>query len=596
MGILCGNVEEFNQFCAEHAPVALDIETTGLHIYKDNLRCIAVCGIYSGAVKVWFTDNAEGLVVPQMVAHNVAYDVPFLCAHGAESKNLKVLADTMILAHQVDEEGQHGLKHLCARYFGAQDWALSDVATAADDALLPYVIQDVTMTAALYKLMVSKLEDHPGKPYEVMRMVLYAQKALLDMEYRGIPVELEDVRRLQLQLDAQILEIEDRLNLRLPESIPAGLVPANGRPKWGSTNLTRWMIYDHMGETPTRVGKPTKAYPEGAPSVAAKVLAAMPHNPVAVDVLELQKAKKLRNAFTKPIIDKAVDGRVYTSYRVTGTVTGRLACASPGPHLPGINAQQIPRDKRCRRLFKDRFKVWVEADFSQLELRVAAFMAQEKAMLNLFAEGGDIHAHMAEKLAGKGFTKEHRSMAKAVNFGFLYGMSAQGFLEYAKSSYGLDVSYDEAVDFRKKFFQAFPGLQGWYEGQHREALRLGGVLNLFGRFRHLPDVYARDDVKRALAFRQAVNAPVQSTGSDLMLLSLGEIVRSKEFREAGGELVNTVHDSVEFLCPDVGCGVFCGGVVKRIMESVGDGVGLGGLVKCDVVVADCWGGDEIAIV
>lgn len=595
MGILCTSVEEFNQFCAEHAPVALDIETTGLHIYKDKLRCIAACGIYSGAVRVWFTSAADGIRVPQLVAHNVAYDVPFLCAHGANSKDLKVLADTMILAHQVDEEGQHGLKHLCARYFGAQDWGLTDVATAGDDQLLPYVIQDVTMTAALYKLLVDKLAYHPGKPYDVMRMVLYAQKALLDMEYRGIPVELEDVRRLQIQLDAQILEIEDRLTLRLPDKVPAGLLPAKGRPKWGSTNLTRWMIYGAMGETTTRVGKPTKFYPDGAPSVAAKVLASMPHNPVAVDVLELQKAKKLRDAFTKPIIDKAVGGRVYTSYRVTGTVTGRLACASPGPHLPGINAQQIPRDKRCRRLFKDRFKVWVEADFSQLELRVAAFMAQEQAMLSLFAGGADVHAHMAERLAGEGFTKEHRSMAKAVNFGFLYGMSAQGFLEYAKSSYGLDVSYDEAVDFRGKFFQTFPGLQGWYERQHREALRLGGVLNLFGRFRHLPDVYAKDDVKRALAFRQAINAPVQSTGSDLMLISLGRIARSKEFREAGGELVNTVHDSVEFVCPDVDCARFAGGVVKQIMEGSGDDVGLGGLVRCDVVVSDCWGGDEIAV-
>src|SRR5262249_9908518 len=148
---------------------------------------------------------------------------------------------------------------------------------------------------------------------------------------------------------------------------------------------------------------------------------------------------------------------VYPSWRQIGSDAGRMSCSNP-------NMQQIPRAKDYRRCAKAPLgRVLVKADYSQIELRIAAKITGDHAMLAAYGRGGDLHTTTAQRLLGKEeVTKADRQLAKAINFGLLYGMGAQGFQRYAKSQYGLDLTLEQAATYRQAFFAAYPGLAKWH--------------------------------------------------------------------------------------------------------------------------------------
>ena len=150
-------------------------------------------------------------------------------------------------------------------------------------------------------------------------------------------------------------------------------------------------------------------------------------------------------------------GRIFAGWQQIGADSGRMACKTP-------NLQNLPRDKRYRRCFIARDgRVLVKADYSQIELRIAAKVSGDKAMLAAYQTGEDLHTLTAQHVLGiADVTKEHRQLAKAVNFGLLYGMGAKGFRLYAKSNYNLDLTEEQAGNYRDAFFKAYPGLKRWH--------------------------------------------------------------------------------------------------------------------------------------
>jgi DNA polymerase-1 len=195
----------------------------------------------------------------------------------------------------------------------------------------------------------------------------------------------------------------------------------------------------------------------------------------------------------------------------------------------------------------------VEFDYSQIELRIAAYLAREQTMLGLYSQGHDIHMAMAMRLTGKPQSEvsgHERKMAKAVNFGFLYGMGATKFMGTALSNYGILVTPEEAQAARTAFFAQFPGLLPWHARQRALAKKYKRVETPLGRVRHLPDIDSPDQGVRAEAERQAINSPVQGFASDLALLSFVRVCRA--FRKHGfkAHAIGTVHDAINFEIPN----------------------------------------------
>ena len=263
-----------------------------------------------------------------------------------------------------------------------------------------------------------------------------------------------------------------------------------------------------------------------------EVALVMSGDPAAELVLRSRAAEKRAQMISAYREAVGEDGRIHAEFDPLGTATGRFSCREP-------NLQNVGRDTEMRSCFvADPKKVLVIADYSQVELRVAAFLAKEEAMLAAFRSGEDIHSLTAGKLAGKNqkeVSEEERKLAKAVNFGLLYGMSARGLAEYGRISFGLKLEEKEAREFRRKFFEAYPGLQRWHEEARQAAAdpKVTEVRTLYGRRRWLPPPGGRMEWVR---FTALVNTPVQG--------SCGDAIKRAMVSLSDAPLVSTVHDEL----------------------------------------------------
>ncbi|AVJ51026.1 DNA polymerase [Microbacterium phage Pikmin] len=580
--------------------VICDIETTALTVGKGKILCIAFAAYDRDDALVWWPTDLSHIAqinLKRGVFHNAHFDQRWLRSYGA---TVRTEWDTMLMAHLIDENHPVGLKALGQRLLGYEDWSeenIADLASVPREEVTEYVAKDVMITRELLKWQRRHIKKNlkPGEdPVRVMKGIMIpAIEPLTQMEDNRLPVRLSLVAKTKEKVASRIEEIERELDASIPpkDRWPNWLQKTT--PKWGATNWTKWWLYEYQGAMCPSRGKATKTWPEGNPSLSQEALSKIDH-PAARLLSERSTLYKNLTGFLVPLLERTTEGRVSTSFNLTGTVTGRLSSASPGDDNPGINSQQIPRDKATRNLFGEKGMAWIEADYSQLELRVAAVMANEKTMMGLFDQNEDIHTYMAKRLVrSDDITKEHRSLAKGVNFGFLYGMQSKHFANYLQESYGVIITQKEAEVFREEYFANFSGLPPWYRKQRAIAIEHGGVPNAFGRFRHLPRVYNDDYWVQENAFRQAINAPVQSTGSDFMLISLARIADDLWLRDMGAKLVTTVHDSVCLIAPYKTARKVAKRI-KEIMEMADDGLKQKFFLKADVTISHYWGGEALA--
>jgi DNA polymerase I-like protein with 3'-5' exonuclease and polymerase domains len=231
-------------------------------------------------------------------------------------------------------------------------------------------------------------------------------------------------------------------------------------------------------------------------------------------------------------------GHVHPSYRLDKTNTGRTSSQEP-------NGQNIPKRGEFAKTYRKSFKATpgyrrVDCDLSQIELRLVAWMANEREMLRVYAEGGDIHTETAQAtlkisiddwmLLDGGTKKDNRTKAKAVNFGFVYGMGWRGFKGYAKTQYGVEYTDREAEETRTLYFRKYPGLVPWHKRMKEWAHKTGFVRSLHGALRRLPSIWSNDESAVAMAERQAVNAPIQRFGSDLGVIAATMLERHADPR------------------------------------------------------------------
>lgn len=473
--------------------------------------------------------------------------------------------DTMLAAHLLDENRAKGLKPLARSLLNVPPWDM-DVKNLQDEPIkkvLKYNALDTWYTAHLYFIFRDQLKERPRLANLFLRMSMPATNIFTEIERKGIWVDRE-ILQTNAKISRDTLEgIDAELMTHVPprDEWPANLKEVN----FNASNFARWLLFEHLGLPVIARGKDKEDGSPGNPSMAEGVLQMLnkrhPH-PVLTLLLSRVKWQKFSSSFFSSYLDQIDDkDRIHTTFKLTGTVTGRLSSGKGDADKVtgrvsnrGVNLQQVPRDKFVKGIFGGApGSVFLECDYSQVELRVAAAIAREPTMISLYQNGEDIHMATAMKMTGKPksqVTGDERKKAKPVNFGFLYGMSANTFVDTAWNNYGVEVTPHEAEVFRRAYFEQFPMLLEWHRKQRALAQKYGRVESPLGRVRHLPDVYSPDRKVAAEAGRQAINSPVQSFASDLAILALVNISRDFKRRGLKALSVGAVHDALNFEVPE----------------------------------------------
>lgn len=441
--------------------------------------------------------------------------------------------DTMLAVHVLDENRLKGLKPLSQIELGSDGYDLDkdkkqDLFNQPWRQVAIYNGKDTDYEHRLYHRFRKQLQlpEHARDARLFTKLLMPASNMLAQVEHNGVWMDPE-------RLDDRYQQV-----LRQLARTKRFLVNRAGAPP--SINLNspqqvgRWLFGD-LGLTPVFINAKS-----GNPSTnEATILRLARENKSVRALLLYRQWAKYESTYLRPWLHKR-DGnsRFHPNFKPDGTVTGRLSG----------DFQQVPRNPLIRSIVgAPPGWVIVKADFSQIELRIAAMLADERNMLRVFHEGGDIHLATAVAITRKrpqDVSKEGRKKAKPVNFGYLYGMGWQKFVSYAFDNYGVVVTDEEAREFRNRYFEMWPALLAWHERQRRLVRRYSRVVSPLGRTRHLPDVHSGDRGVRAEAERQAINSPVQSCASDLMLDAMVELHGTLPPRKAF--IIATIHDEILF--------------------------------------------------
>lgn len=512
--------------------------------------------------------------VPRRVAHNAKFDTKWMQHFTEDETSLfqngfRPTFDTIIAAALLDENRSKGLKPLAQMLLGAEPWGIDtkDLLNTPLDDVLTYNGLDTWHTLRLYFVLRAELQKQPRIGRLFKHLMMPAIQELVPVERRGVYVDQDVLHRNWNTVKATLERIHNDLDAFLPplEDNPhAVYAKRTGELKstgvnWNPSNFLRWFLFEWLGLPVIARGKVKDDGRAGDPSTAEAVMMVLAEQSEAAKLLLERVAwNKFDTSFFAPWSEQIdSNSRIHSVFKPWGTVTGRLSSGKEDQekvtgqkNYRGVNLQQVPRNKLLRGVFGAApGHIFIEADYSQVELRVAAYLARERTMLHLYATGQDIHMATAMRMTGKPahlVTKDERKKAKAVNFGFLYGMGWRKFVQTAWENYGLRVTEDEAKAFRVAFFEQFPGLLPWHAKQRRLAHTYGRVESPMGRVRHLPDIYSPDQGVAAEAERQAINSPVQAFASDMALLSLVQLGR--RFRAEGLRAwpIGAVHDAVNF--------------------------------------------------
>jgi DNA polymerase-1 len=333
--------------------------------------------------------------------------------------------------------------------------------------------------------------------------------------------------------------------------------------------MVNWSSPQQVAEVLTRIGHPVE-------STADEVLATIDH-PIADLLRQHREASKKATTYGNPWVAKHVaeDGRVYPRWKQLGADSGRMSCADP-------NMQQLPRDPayRCC-VVAPPGRILIKADYSQIELRIAAKISGDKAMMAAYREGRDLHRQTAAVLLGKPeaeVTKDDRQIAKSANFGLLYGMGAPGYQSYAKTMYGVSMTLDEAREYRAKFFRAYPGLVAWHRKAGAGKDQAIDTRTLTGRRR-----------RGITRFTQKLNTPVQGTGGDGIKIAMA-LLWERRHQCPGAFPVLVVHDEIVIEADDHQADAAAEWLRSAMIDAMApliDPIP----VEVDVKIAQTWGGD-----
>ena len=474
------------------------------------------------------------------IAHNAKYDTAILMHSGI---GVSPVDDTMLLSFVLDGgKHNHGLDELSDRMLGHKTIAFKEVAGVGKsqvtfdyvtlDKALSYAAEDADIAMRLHRRLKARLvPEKMATLYETMERPLIG--VLTDMEREGIKVNPQILSRMSSEFSQDSARLEDEIYALAGERFNVGSPKQMGEILFGKLGLPGGK----------KTGK-TGAYSTGADVLEG--LAAQGHD-LPARILEWRQVNKLRSTYTDALQHQINPrtNRVHTSYAMTGAQTGRLSSTDP-------NLQNIPVRTEAGRKIRSAFVAepgckLVSIDYSQIELRLTAHMADEETLRQAFRDGLDIHAMTASQVFGvpiEGMDPMVRRNAKAINFGIIYGISAFGLAN------NLGISNGEAKDFIDQYFQRFPGIREYMERAKLFGRDNGFVETLFGRKIHLSGIDDKNFAKRGFAERQAINAPIQGTAADIIKRAMLRMPQALSAAGLRGKMLLQVHDELIFEAPE----------------------------------------------
>ncbi|MEO1613391.1 MAG: DNA polymerase, partial [Pseudomonadota bacterium] len=389
--------------------------------------------------------------------------------------------------------------------------------------------EDADVTLRLWKLLKPGIvRSKMTTVYETMERPLVP--VLAQMERHGILVDRDHLSRLSNTFSQKMAQLEDEIHELAEEKFNVGSPKQLGE-----------ILFDKMGLEGGKKGK-TGAYATGADVL--ETLAAQGHD-LPARVLDWRQLSKLKGTYTDALQGhiNAETGRVHTSYSIAGASTGRLASTDP-------NLQNIPVRSEEGRRIREAFiaapgNVLLSLDYSQIELRLLAHIADIDALKQAFADGQDIHAATASEMFGvpiEGMDPMIRRQAKAINFGVIYGISAFGLAN------NLRIPRDEAKRFIDSYFEKFPGIRAYMDATIATAQSQGYVETVFGRKIHFPDINAKGP-KAGFQQRAAINAPIQGSAADVIRRAMIRIPDALSRAKLSSKMLLQVHDELIFEAP-----------------------------------------------
>lgn len=526
-----------------------DTETTSLDPLNASLVAIAFCWEKGSGTLLWIPperNEAEKLMEPLRVVfenerigktgQNLKFDIQVLSGYGIKVKGK--LFDTMIAHYLLEPDMRHNMDLLSARYLGYEPVHIEELIGErgprqknmrdVDKVLLKeYSVEDADVTWQLKELFAPQLRKK-----ELDRLASDIEMPLISvlaaMERDGVLLDREVLDNYAVTLRESIIRLEDEI-YKL-----AGLEFNISSPKQlGDILFVRLKLDDNARLTKTRQYRTDE---EVLQRLAAK-------HPIIGKVLDYRGLKKLLSTYVEALPELAdkKTGRIHTTYNQAVASTGRLSSTNP-------NLQNIPvRDAEGREIRKAFIpaagKIFLSADYSQIELRLMAHLSGDEAMISDFLSGQDIHSATAAKIFGvtpEEVTREMRARAKTANFGIIYGISAFGLSER------LTIGRKEAKELIDGYFNSYPGVRAYMEESIRRAREQGYVTTMFGRRRYLPDIHSRNHVVRGNAERNAINAPIQGSAADIIKIAMVKIAEKLASDLPDAMMILQVHDELIF--------------------------------------------------
>ncbi|MEN8141960.1 MAG: DNA polymerase I, partial [Thermodesulfobacteriota bacterium] len=578
---LVSDVDELKKLVAElqrQPLLVIDTETTSLNPLTARLVGISLT---SQGDKAWYIPLAhcdeEGralenqlslaqvqatlgplLTNPEIakIAHNLKYDLRVLAHH-----NLPLagpLHDTLLVSYLLDPgRRSHGLDDLAQEFLGLTMTSFTEVTNkdkkdgafgrVTPQAACHYSCEDVVATRLLWAHLHQQLAQQTDmwELYSEVEMSLVP--ILAEMEESGVLVDREALAELSSEFAAKLKLLAQTIHDMAGEEFNIN------SPKQLGTILFETLGLPHGRKTKTGYSTDVKVLEKLAAS-----------HPLPAAVLEYRSLSKLKSTYADGLTEQIepTSGRIHTSFNQAVTATGRLSSSNP-------NLQNIPirseEGQRIRASFiAPPHSCLLAVDYSQIDLRVLAHYSQDETLLAAFRQGADIHQQTAAEIFRVNpmlITPDMRRVAKTINFGIVYGMSAFGLAGQLK------ISRKEAQTFITRYFQHYAGVERFMGEIVETAKKQGYVTTLLGRRRYLPEITSRNKTRRDFAERTAINSPIQGTAADIMKLATIKCHQALAQHALQAKMVLQIHDELVFETPD-GERQEVSGLVKEVMESV----------------------------
>lgn len=505
--------------------------------------------------------------------HNIKYDMLALDRYGVTVKGIDF--DTMVASYLLDPSGrQHNIDSLTLEHLNYKKMPTEDLIGKGKkqitmrevplDKVTFYACEDADMTMRLRNLFEPKIKS--SEMYDLFQEIeIPLISVLRQVEWNGVSLDQTLLRKLSVKLENDLIQLEKKIYHEVGQQFNIN------SPSQLGTILFEKLQLPTLRKTKTGYSTDVAVLENLAKSHA-----------LPKKILEYRQLAKLKSTYVDalPKLINPYTGRLHTSYNQTVAATGRLSSTDP-------NLQNIPIRTELGREIRKAFipgkpgYTILDADYSQIELRIMAHLSGDENLLEAFQNNLDIHAATASKVLGiplDEITQDHRRKAKEINFGIMYGMGSFGL------SNRLDISFEEAADFIENYFLQFANVKLFMDRTIDEAKKNGYVSTLMKRRRYLPEIHAKNHQVRSFAERTAINTPIQGTAADLIKIAMIRIHNEFKRRSLKAMMIMQVHDELVFEAPESEVEE----VKSLVIEKMESAMELNVPVKADVGVGVNW--------